>query len=113
MTKIINASFYKDNPDLYNALSDFVWENNYVPLLNAQPEVLMEVELEDCVLDNEGNFFMPYGYGWSYTGTNDTDDRNEYIPLFSLKPTLTKLEVQNLLAQYQEQDINNPANNAN
>jgi hypothetical protein len=115
MMKLTSKHLYESHPAHYEALSDFIYNNkSQVPLLGVTPELLVEVSLEDCYLDDEGNFFSPNFYNWTYKGSNSEDDPDEYSPVYDPStPTLTKLEVANLVATVEEPDLNNPANHAN
>lgn len=115
MLKLTSKELYESTPVHYEVLSDFIYDNkSQVPLLGVTPELLVEVSLEDCYLDDEGNFFSPNFYNWTYKGSNNTDDPDEYSPVYDPStPTLTKLEVANLVASVEEPDLNNPDNNVN
>ncbi len=114
MLKLTSKHLYENHPVHYEVLSDFIHDNkSHVPLLEVTPELLVEVSLDDCYLDEEGNFFSPNFYNWTYKGKDPTDDPDEYTPVYGDTPTLTKLEVLNLVASVEEPEINNPANNAN
>lgn len=111
ITKLSDNGFYKEHEDLYNVLSDYINDNFMeAPINGVAPKTCMPVDISDCFLDSEGNLFVPHSYEWhdSYMANNDAD---VYTPLYMTTPTLDKLAVQNLLAEYQQQDLKNPANN--
>ena len=114
-TTLTSKEFYESYPTHYQVLSDFIYDNkSQVPLLGVTPELLVEVSLEDCYLEKEGNFFSPNFYHWTYKGSNNEDDPDVYSPVYDPNtPTLTKLEVANLVATVEDEDLNSPANTAN
>jgi hypothetical protein len=73
----------------------------------------MDVDISDCYVDEKVDLYTPAYYRWSYTGSNDTDDNSIFLPVYRSEPTLTKLEICNLVAFEEELDINNPINFAN
>lgn len=113
MLKLNSKHLYDNHPVRYEVLSDYVFtKQREVPILNTTPEALLEVEPEDCYLDEEGNFFVPNFYNWTYKGSDDITDPDEYAPVYDPStPALTKLEVANLVALVEDLDLNNPANN--
>ena len=106
MIYITDSKFYEENEDLYNILSDYVIGEK-VAIDGAIPETLIDVELSDCFMDDEGNFFAPVGYEWMRD-----EDGDWYKPRYDLA-TLDKLSVQQHLAMYQEPELNNPINFTN
>ena len=112
MIKLTNKHLYESHPTHYDVLSDWVHENQHeVPILGTE-EVKMSVSLDDCYLDEEGNFFVPNFYNWTYKGSNDTDDPDEYSPVYDPStPALTKLQVANMVALVDEPELNDPARN--
>ncbi len=113
MQYLTSKDFYESLPTHYEVLSDFIHDNkSHVALLGVTPELLVEVDLADCYLDEQGDFYSPNFYNWTYKGSNSTDDPDEYSPVYDPStPTLTKLEVANLVACVDEPDLNNPINN--
>ena len=113
MTKLTNNDFFKSYPTHYDVLSDYVHENHsQVPITGTTPEVLLDVNLDDCYLDEEGNFFAPDFYNWSYKGSDEFTDPDEYSPIYNPStPTLTKLQVANLVALADEPELNDPSRN--
>lgn len=111
MTKLTNNDFYKENETMYNVLSDFVHELPEVTLLDVTPAMTLEIQLDDCYLDENGDFYTPNAYEW-IVSTVDSKD-NEYQAHYNELPTLTKIEIANMVAQVEEPELNNPANHAN
>lgn len=112
MMKITNNNFYLEHSTHYDVLSDYVNTNHrQVPLEKTDPEILVDVELDDCLLSNNGDFFVPVAYTVAYQGSNDTDDLTETIPSYVGVPNLTKLEIENLVAEVEQPEINDPARN--
>jgi len=107
MLKLTNNQFYKDNEAMYNVLSDFVHELPEVTLLDVTPTMTLEIELDDCYLDDNGNFYTPNSYEWVRTDTEE----DIYQAHYNEEPTLTKIEIANMVAQVEEPELNNPANN--
>lgn len=104
-TFITNKNFYETNEELYDILSDYVLGLT-VFLEKVEPNCAVGVDLEDCYLDDEGNFFTPKSYDWVYKGQSSMDDPDVYQPIYSDVPTLTKLEVQNLLVEVTDPELN-------
>ena len=111
MLKLTNNQFYKENETMHSVLSDFVHDLPEVPLLDVTPAMTLEIDLDDCYLDDKGDFFVPNSYEW-VVSTFDSKD-NEYVAHYNEDPILTKLEIANMVAQVEELDLNNPANHAN
>lgn len=111
MTKLTNNQFYKENETMYNVLSDFLHELPEVPLLDVTPVMTLEIQADDCYLDEKGDFYVPCAYEW-VVSTQDSED-NEYKAHYNTEPMLTKLEIANMVAQVEEPELNNPANHAN
>ena len=88
----------KDVPEtIYNVVSDYVFnEGNRVPVEITGD--MVDVEMSDIYLE-DGDVYVPVGYRRIYTGTNNTDDRDEYEPIYS-EPTLTKEEVDQMVHEY-------------
>lgn len=100
--KITAPGFWgKDNGDSYSVLSDFV-HSHRVPMEETEPVHLMDIELDDCYVDASGDFYMPISYKWTYKGTNDTDDTNEYKPVYAKVPSLTSVEIEDLVREYNQ-----------
>lgn len=97
----------------YTVLSLWISENhNEVPILGVKPIAEVEVSLGDCYLDEEGNFFAPKYYNWSYKGSDELTDPDEYTPVYdSSTPTLTKIEVANMVALEEFPEMNDKARN--
>lgn len=81
--KLSDNNLYKDNPELYDVLSDYVHEIRQVPVEQTDPVCMLDINLEDCIVQDEG-LFVPTSYVWKYKGSNELDDPDEYVPMYSL-----------------------------
>lgn len=97
---IHTKEFYNEFPSVYDAVSDYFSDHNLVKLAGMEPEPTIEARQDDCYME-DGNFYMPVAYEWTYKGTNEFDDRDEYKPLYLGTPTLTKDEVDALVKEYE------------
>ena len=111
MQKLTDNEFFVNNETMYNVLSDFINDLPPVLLEDVTPEMPMDVPLVDCYLDHKGDLYTPKSYQW-IKGVYDPDDE-EWNPLYSKEPTLTKLEIANMVAQSESPELNNPANFTN
>ena len=83
-----------DNEDLYEGLRYWLNDNRpQVPITKTEPVVHIDICPEDCYLDEKG-FHAPVAYNWVYRGSNDTDDTDEYEPIYDDGPTLTNEQVE-------------------
>lgn len=80
--KLTDKYLYKDNPELYDVLSDYV-NNIKVPVEKTEPVLMLDINLDDCIIQDEG-LFVPYSYFWKYKGTHEVYDPDEYAPMYSL-----------------------------
>lgn len=79
--KLTDKKLYEDNSELYDILSDYVHELK-VPVEQTTPTVMLEVNLDDCILNEEG-LFVPHSYVWKYKGSSEIDDPDEYSPMYN------------------------------
>jgi len=107
MLKLTNKRFYEEHNEMYNVLSDFVHELPEVTLLDVTPVMTLEIQLDDCYLDEKGNLYVPCAYEW--LASKDEDDG--YHAHYNEEPTLTKLEIANMIAQVEEPELNDKARN--
>jgi len=103
MIKLNDTKLYKEHETLYEVLTDWLFERNYqAPLSQSTPVAMLEVTEDNCFLDEEGNFFAPVAFSF-------TSFEEEYAPEYSDKPTLTKKEIAEMVAQVEEPELNDPA----
>lgn len=113
MFPITHNHFYEKHPTHYDVITDYIRDNKrQVPIVGTEPEVLVDVEFSDCYLDEKGDLFTPDFYHWSYKGSDELTDPDEYKPVYNPgKPTLTKLEIENLVAAVEQPEIKDKARN--
>ncbi len=107
MQYLTDKKLYADNETLYSVLSDFVNDLQDVEVEDVTPTDYVQIHMSDCYLDSNGDLFTPMSYIW--VANKDPEDE-QFIPRYSKEPTLTKLEIANLIAEYDDVDLNNPAN---
>ena len=90
-----NNKWYEENEDLYNVLSDYVYGLR-IPVRDTTPIIELRPILEDCWIDELGDLYAPVTYLWSYKGSFVDGDDDEYTPLYSKVPTLTKVEIEQI-----------------
>jgi hypothetical protein len=81
--KLTDNKLYKDNQELYDVLSDYVRELGQIPVEKTDPELTIDINLDDCILDDDG-LFVPTSYVWKYKGSDPVDDPDEYSPMYLL-----------------------------
>lgn len=103
----------ENHPLVYEALTNYVNDElRTAEIDGCNPPVEIEIDLTDCYIDENQNFFVPQFYRLLYQGTNDTDDRDVYVPVYNIsQPTLTRLQVAGLIAKIDSPEINDPARN--
>lgn len=93
-----NNDWYKDNEELYNFLSDYIYDQQIL-IMDTNPYVEITPTLSDCWLNQDGDLFLPLAYRWTYKGSNEFDDPDEYTPIYLKEPTLTKEEIDKMIKQ--------------
>lgn len=113
MIPITHKHFYESHPTHYDVITDYIRENHKeVPIVGIEPETLIDVEFSDCYLDDNGDLFVPNFYHWSYKGSDENTDPDEYSPVYNpSKPTLTKLEIENLVAAVEQPELKDKVRN--
>lgn len=88
----------KDVPEnIYNVISDYVWnEKSRVPVEITGD--LIDLDISDIYLE-DGDVYVPVGYRRTYKGSNNTDDPDEYEPVYD-ELTLTKEQVDQMVHEY-------------